>query len=70
MERLTPGIWKDSVEGVEIIVDEKLNIISTILPGGKLVKVNYQETPTVHDFACFRSGVEEALWVLKRLKIQ
>lgn len=69
MKKVSSGIWSDTVEGIEIVVNEKLNTISTILPGGKLVKVEYQETPTSHDFACFRSGVEEALWVLKRLKI-
>lgn len=69
MKRVAPGIWMDKVEGVDVIVDENMNTISTVLPGDRVVKVHYSETPTIENYACFRAGVEEAAWVLNRLNI-
>ena len=70
MKNIAPGVWKDQVEGVDIVVNENLNFISTVLPGNKEVKVNYDHMPTTDDYSCFRSGVEEAVWVLNRLNIR
>lgn len=69
MKKVAPGIWRDIVEGVEIMVDENLKTISTVLPENKVVKVDYPEIPTTDNYAVFRAGVEEAVWVLNRLKI-
>lgn len=69
MKKVALGIWKDDVEGVEIVVNENLNTIGAILPGGKVIKVPYQDIPTIDDYSCFREGVEKAVWVLNRLNV-
>lgn len=69
MKKIAPGVWMDIVEGIEIMVNENLKTISTVLPGNKVVKVDYSEIPTTDNYAVFRAGVEEAAWVFNRLKI-
>lgn len=70
MKRITEGVWMEDILGVRIVVNENLRTISTVLPGNKEVKVDYNHVPTTSDYSCFRSGVEEALWVLNCLNIQ
>lgn len=69
MKRIANGVWVEDMYGAPITVNENLNTISTVLPGGKEVKVEYEETLTTENYACFRRGVEEAMEVYERLKI-
>lgn len=69
MKKVAPGIWSDVVEGIEIMVNENMKTISTVLPGNRVVKVDYPDVPTTDNYAVFRTSVEEAAWVFNRLKI-
>ncbi|WP_321001808.1 hypothetical protein [Butyricimonas paravirosa] len=69
MKNLVPGVWMEDILGVQIVVNENLKTISTILPGNKEVKVDYDHVPTIDDYSCFRTGVEEAVFVLNKLNI-
>lgn len=69
MKRQSLGIWSESVENIQIVVNENTNTIGAIMPTGKRVVSPYKETPNIDDFIRFRDAVMEANKVFSVLNI-
>lgn len=69
MKRISKNIWSDTVDGIQIVVNENANTIGAVMPNGRPVVVPYQATPTIDQFIRFRDAVIEAAKVFRTLKI-